>query len=166
VCCGVEYAKKYRGLFVMAKLKLAPHKTTSQYEAEISNFFQSNPGVLSESFSVFIEEKGKAGGVAKTTQAIEPSRKGDPIRAAVQVASSVVHEQQGKVVANVEVEFEGADITQATSGEEVQFSADSEKADLWMRDKYGDQTISFSDLSSAADFAKEAEAAGFRIRHL
>ncbi len=55
------------------------------------------------------------------------------------------------------------DITQATTGDQVVFSANNAKAETWM----GSPTVSFSlpaESSMAADFKKRAGDAGLTVR--
>lgn len=62
-----------------------------------------------------------------------------------------------------------SDITQAATGEQVVFSANTTEADNWMREHYGDQEVTFSLPSEAADaqdFKKAAQEAGLTISSL
>lgn len=58
------------------------------------------------------------------------------------------------------------DITQATAGKSVTFSASTPRADEWMRQVYGNHTVTFrfpEEQPAALAFKEEAKAAGFRI---
>jgi hypothetical protein len=61
------------------------------------------------------------------------------------------------------------DITQAATGEGVTFTANTNPADVWMRQTYGDHTVTFhfpEQHSEAVSFREAAKAAGFSIKPL
>ena len=62
-----------------------------------------------------------------------------------------------------------ADITQAATGNEVTFSADSPKAENWMQREYGSHTVVFkfpNEAQNAKRFRERAEQEGFTIVNL
>ena len=59
-----------------------------------------------------------------------------------------------------------ADITQAATAERVTFTANTTSADVWMRQTYGDHTVTFhfpEQHSEALSFKEAAKDAGFSV---